>query len=92
MAIRTIEIICIPCPKCDRVKQMIAAAIKQIELQNRIKLTYELKHTPNLSNLANYSVNASQTPAVVINGRLELAGMIEQPALIKKLETIHRGD
>jgi hypothetical protein len=47
--IKSIEIICIPCNKCERLKTDIAEIIKTIELQNKIKIYYEFKHIPPLA-------------------------------------------
>ncbi len=90
MAIRSIEIMCIPCPKCEPLMKMISEIITNIEQQNKIKIAYSFKYTPHLQDLSKYSVNASQTPAVIINGKVELAGAIEPNVLKMKLESIHR--
>ena len=90
MAIRTIEIICLPCPKCEKLNTNILQAIKAIELTFKIKIPYELKHTPHLRDISKYSVSPSQTPAVIINGKLEFAGNVEPALIQKKLESIHR--
>jgi glutaredoxin len=74
MSIKSIEVICIPCAKCERMKKMIIEEIKAIEVHNRVKIAYDFKHTANLRDMAKYSVNASQTPIVVINGQVELCG------------------
>ena len=91
MPIRTIEIMCLPCSKCEQLKSKIKIAIKAMELQKAIRITYEFKHTPHLKELIKYSLNASQTPAVIINGNVELAGRIEPTVLKAKLEQIFRG-
>jgi len=92
MAIKNIELICIPCAKCDNLEKVIRDAIASIEIKYRIKIPYGFKHTKTLQNLSDYSVNASQTPAVLINGRVEFAGAVNVTALRTKLESIHKGD
>ena len=90
MPIKTIEIICIPCPKCERVKKFITDAIKLIEIQNKIKIFYDFKHTTNLLQLSQYSVNASQAPVVIINGNVEFSGQVTQDVVKNRLEAMNR--
>jgi hypothetical protein len=90
MSIQTIEIICIPCDKCEKLKANITEIIHRLELQNKTKIYYEFKHTPHLRDIANYSLNPSQTPALLINGSVEMAGTIDRIALKSKLEAIHK--
>lgn len=90
MPIKTIEVVCIPCPKCERVKKLITDAIKAIEIQNKIKIVYDFKHTTNLLQLSQYSVNASQTPVVIINGAVEFSGQAMQDVVKKRLEALNR--
>lgn len=88
MPIRTIEIICIPCEKCERAKKLIAETIKSIEIQNKVKIPYEFKHNPSLRALADYSINAAQAPAIVINGNVELSGRFDTVALKNRLMSL----
>ena len=67
----------------------IKNTIKTMEFQKKIKITYEMKHTSTLKDISKYSLNASQAPALIINGNLELAGRIEPPVIRAKLESIH---
>jgi hypothetical protein len=90
MAIKTIEIICIPCAKCDMVETKIREAIKSIEQDNKIKIAYEFKRTINLRDISKYNISPSQAPAVIINGALEFAGRIETSIIKRRLEAIHR--
>ena len=90
MPIKSIEIICRPCFKCDQLKTKIPELIKAMEVQNKTKIFYEFKHTPDIRAISKYSLNPSQTPAVIINGNAELAGKIEIGVIKKKLESIHR--
>ena len=57
MPIRTIEIVCPPCHKCDLLKKKILQSIGKIEMKYKIKLSYELKQTPNLQEISKYGVN-----------------------------------
>ena len=90
MAIQSIEIICTPCLKCDQLKKKIIEIIKNMELQNKIKINYELKHTTNLKDISKFNLNASQLPAVIVNGNLEFSGPAEAMALRAKFESIHK--
>ena len=90
MAIQSIEIICTPCHKCDNLKKMIIEIIKDMELQNRIKISYEFKHTTSLKEISRFSLNASQLPAVIINGNLEFSGQPGAMALRTKLNSLHK--
>ena len=91
MPIRTIEIICIPCEKCEWAKRVIQEVIKGLELQNKTKIIYEFKHTIKIADITKYSLNPSQAPAILVNGNVEYAGRVEPLALKKRLETLHRG-
>lgn len=90
MAIRTIEIMCIPCVKCDRVKKMIMNIITMIEQQNKTKIVYNFTHTPHIRDISKFGLNPSQTPAVIINGQVEVSGQVEQKVLKNRLEAINK--
>jgi hypothetical protein len=90
MPIKSIEIICIPCAKCDSMKNSIALAIKNLELRYKIKIAYEFKHTPTLKDISKYALNPSQIPAVLINGKPEFGGSIRQDMVLAKLDSIHK--
>jgi len=90
MPIQSVKIMCIPCPKCERVKKLISDTIKLIELQNKVKIIYDFKQTPNLTRVSQYSVNPSQAPIVIINGNVEFAGEVQQTVVKNRLEAIHR--
>jgi len=85
MPIRSIEVICIPCDKCERAKRTIMDVIKGIEIQKKTKIVYDFRHNPSLQGLDKYSINASQAPAILINGTLEFAGRVDAGALRAKL-------
>jgi hypothetical protein len=90
MSINSIEVMCIPCPKCELAKKLIIDAIKLIEAQNKTKIVYGFKHTPNLLQISQYSVNASQAPIVIINGNVEFSGQATLEVVKKRLEAIHK--
>ncbi len=90
MAIKTIEIICLPCPKCEGLEIKIREMIKGIEMVNRIKIVFEFKRHTNIKELSKYSLNASQTPAVLINGVVEFAGRVEPIIMRRRLDEIHK--
>jgi hypothetical protein len=86
MAIKTIDVMCIPCPKCEEVKKFIAIGIQEIETQNKIKLVHVLNHIPHLKEASKYSVNAAQAPIVIINGQVQFAGKVDQNIVTAKLK------
>ena len=90
MAIRTIEIMCIPCSKCAQLETEIRRIIQHIEQVNNIKIPYTFRHTTNLQYISNYALQPSQTPVVIINGCVESAGNVIPTLLKMKLESIHR--
>jgi len=90
MSIKTIEVMCLPCPKCEQLRDKIAQVIKGIEMQNKVKIPYEFKHTPHLKDISKYSLGPSQAPVVIINGKVEFAGRVELPVLKMRLEVVNR--
>ena len=92
MPIRSVEVICMPCAKCQDVETKIKNAIKNIEFINHAKIIYEFKFTPQLRDLANYSLNPSQTPAILINGRVEFAGRLDWNLIGRRLDAVQRSD
>ncbi len=90
MAIRTIEIICLPCGKCEQLKAMVINTIKSIELQGKTKIMYDLRITQSLLNVTNYGLSPAQTPVLLINGVVEAAGKIDQGVIRHKLVTIQK--
>ncbi len=90
MPIKKIEMICLPCKKCEGIEARIRDLIKAIEMANRIKIPFEFVHTKSLKDIGNYSLNAAQTPALLINGVVEFAGRIDVLLLRRRLEAIHK--
>lgn len=90
MSIKSIEIICLPCKKCEGLEVKIREMVKNIEMINKIKIPFEFKHTTNLLTISQYSLNPSQTPVIIINGIVEFAGKFD-PILTKlRLEALHK--
>ena len=55
-----------------------------------LKIVYDFKQTTHLREVAKYSVNASQAPIVLVNGKVEFTGQ-PMPAVMKnKIEGLHR--
>lgn len=90
MAIRSVEIICLPCAKCDQLKNMIINTIKNIELTGKVKIVYDFKITPSLRDVSRYGLNPSQTPILIVNGTVESAGRVDIIALKNKLTMLQK--
>ncbi len=90
MPIQSIEIICLPCPKCKDLESRIRGMIKNIEMINRIKILFEFRQHINLKEISKYALNPSQTPAIIINGKVEFAGRADPILLRRRLEEIHK--
>jgi len=91
MPIKKIEVICLPCHRCEFVINKIRNEIRSLEYEYKIKIKYEFIHNTNLKHMQRYSVNASQTPVVLINDSVEFAGRIEATSIRPKLEFIQKG-
>lgn len=89
MAIRSVEIICLPCSKCSQLKTVIANIIKTIEMQSKTKILFDMRITPNLQNITNYGLSPAQTPVLLINGIVECAGSVDQGVVKSKLISAH---
>ena len=90
MAIKSIEVICLPCQKCAGLEAEIREMIKSIEMINKIKIPFVFKHTTTLLTIFQYSLNPSQTPAIIINGIVEFAGKFDLILMRRRLEAIHK--
>lgn len=89
MPIRTIEIICLPCNKCNQLKTIVNNVIKALEIESKNKIIYNLRITANLQNIANYGLSPAQTPVFLINGIVECAGSVDQGVIKSKLTAVH---
>jgi len=83
MSLRTIEIICTPCPKCDEAERKIKQVIKVLEWENKTKYVYDFKKTTDLRQAQKYSANVTLAPFIIVNGALEWTGKIPNIELIK---------
>ncbi|HQP91615.1 MAG TPA: thioredoxin family protein [Candidatus Omnitrophota bacterium] len=90
MSIESIEVICLPCKKCEGLEKQIRQVVAAIGSRYKIVINFEYKHTKNLENITRYGLNATQTPALLINKIVEFAGKIDVVLLAKRLETIHK--
>ncbi|HAJ56423.1 MAG TPA: hypothetical protein DCL35_01490 [Candidatus Omnitrophica bacterium] len=90
MPIKTVEMICLPCNKCEGVEVKVREMIRNIEMINRIKILFEFKHTKTLQDITRYSLNPSQTPAILINGNVECAGKVDFILFKRRLEAIQK--
>ncbi len=90
MAITSIEIICLPCPKFAGLDAKIWGMIKSMEMINKVKISFEFKHTTKLLTISQYSLNPSQTPIIIINGIVEFAGKFDGILMRRRLEEIHK--
>ena len=89
---KTIEIICKPCPKCALLKEKIQNILSCLQQKYNVKIVYELKHNPDLRAAEMLGYPANQTPVVLIDGHVEFAGNVKEEHLIRmKLETALRG-
>ena len=88
--IRTVEIICRPCMKCQGLEVQIKNIIKSIEMTNKIKIPYTFEQKTDLNELSKFSLNPSQTPAILINGQVEMTGQPNFLQFKKRLEAIHK--
>lgn len=89
MPIKSVEIICIPCPKCEQLKKVVSDIIRDIGLRNKIKIVYDFKFIANTRDVSKYGLNPSQTPVLIVNGNVEGAGRIDNIALKNKLNGIY---
>ena len=90
MAIKSVEVICLPCPKCAGLEMKIKEMVKSIGMINKIAINFEYKQTTSLRDISKYSLNPSQTPAILINGVVEFAGKLDMILVRRGLEAIHK--
>lgn len=90
MPIKSIEVICLPCPKCETLEQKIRGVVKSIEAVHKIQIPFEFKHTKTLRDIANYSLSPAQAPVIIVNGNVEFAGRFDLILARNRLESIHR--
>jgi len=74
-----IEILGTGCPKCNLLEHTARQAA------NKLGIQYELAHVRDLNRIASYGV--MMTPALVINGKVVVAGKVPSEAEITTLLT-----
>ena len=90
MTIQSVEVICIPCPKCEGLEQKIRSMIDNVGIINKIKIVFEFKHTAKLEVISQYALSPAQTPVILINGQVEMAGKIDPILLRRRLEALQK--
>lgn len=90
MPIQSIEVICLPCPKCETLEPKIRGVIKSIEAINKVKIPFEFKRTTSLRDISKYSLSPAQTPVILVNGNVEFAGRFDLILVRSRLESIHK--
>lgn len=73
-----IDILCLPCIKCRNLKNNIERALRISEAEATIR------HIVDFSEFTKHSVNVSQAPILVIEGRVEFAGRVPPIDLLSK--------
>jgi len=68
----------------------IREMIKSVEMINKVKIPFEFKATITLTNIFQYSLSPAQTPAIIINGKVEFAGKPDLVLIRRRLEAIHK--
>lgn len=88
--IQTVEVICKPCSKCQDLEKQIKDAIHTIEGLYKIKIPYTFQMIRDLGAMSKFSLTSYQSPVIVINGQVEMAGRVDIQILRKRLEAIHK--
>ena len=95
--VKKVEIICIPCHKCDILKERIEIVIHCLEFKYSTKMKYEFIHRKErkevIAALAHYGYTINQLPITLINGEIAFIGHVKGENVIRwKLEEILRTD
>jgi glutaredoxin len=77
MPIEKIEVVCPICNKCNKAVQHINYALKTLNAKAPII------RVPNLDMIPKTSVGTQQTPVILINGKVEFAGVVPEIPLLK---------
>jgi hypothetical protein len=89
--IKSVEIICKPCDKCEALEQKIRNAIKVIEIKNRIKIKYDLKRNKDMFAAEKYGYGTKDLPLTLINDHVVFDGHVKGEDFIRfSLEAINR--
>jgi hypothetical protein len=76
--LKTVEIICMPCHKCDVMKEKIKSVLTAIGNQNRMRMRCEFIYYNTrkeaLVRLSKLGLNIAQLPITLINGQVAFTG------------------
>lgn len=91
--IKKIEIICLPCHKCELLKERITTIAHCLEFKYSIRILYELIHHSRRKEVMEFITHngytIKQLPVVFINGELCFFGHVKGENIIRwKLEEI----
>jgi hypothetical protein len=90
MALKSIEVMCVPCKKCEGLEMKIREMVKNIEATYKTKIPCEYKFTPHLRDIGKFSLNAAQAPIIIVNGIVEFAGRVDFILLRRKLDALYK--
>jgi hypothetical protein len=91
--IKKIEIICMPCHKCEILLKKFESILDVLRRKYKIPIKCEIKHIYNkvevIQEMNKYGFNTGQLPIVLINDALAFTGQIEGDNVIRmKFEEI----
>ena len=91
--IKKIEIVCLPCHKCELLKQRIEVITQCLEFKYHTRIRYEFIHCYKrkevIGLIARYGYTINQLPITLINGEICFIGHIRGENVIRwKLEEI----
>ncbi len=78
-----IKIICRPCHKCKTAEALLRKAIKQLQTIYKVVYHFEIVKIGNLREAVKYSTNIANTPFIVINNTLVLAGKLKGVSVVR---------
>jgi hypothetical protein len=85
--IKKIEIICLPCHKCEILAKKVGNILEVLRRKYKIPIKCEIKHINNKAEvtqgMSRYGFNTGQLPIVLINDALAFAGQIESDNVIR---------
>ena len=93
--IKKVEIICMPCHKCDKLIKVIENILQVLRRKYNIPIKCEIKHYQSkvevIQGMNKFNFNAGQLPITLINGTLAFAGQVEGENVVRmKFEEIMR--
>lgn len=95
--IRTIEIVCLPCHKCEILIERIETIIRCLEFKYGTRIKCAFAHIDSkkeiVAALARYGYAINQLPITLINGEIAFIGHVKGENVIRwKLEEILRAE